>query len=289
MPPALRVEDLIVDLVEHPDRAITRRELARWGEAGTTLLNWGALGPGATLTSIACSACDEDHIVDLEFDATAGTWRYYCTWAGYVEADADELVTYAFDQDWLTSRLAELLSIRQLMSTTLIDGVMWRLGTARLGTRFWTAILVRDVDRHLNAIDEQVRLLGRGHPGLLLSSTTNVPTSPRPNDCRWLPLRQLLDAEGNRLAVHETAIVDALRVRKRDGPVGKAGRPSAQDDIIGELKRRAEAGVVLGILAEEARTLADWSSKRTSQPRSPRTVENIIRSTFKNLKPRPTK
>ena len=66
------VEDLLVDIVEHPARSITRRQLLRWGEAGATLLRWGALKEGETLTSVACTACDDDHFVDLDFDTRHG-------------------------------------------------------------------------------------------------------------------------------------------------------------------------------------------------------------------------
>ena len=208
---------------------------------------------------------------------------------------ADDLVTYALDWDWLLSRLAERLSIHRLEMTSLIDGVMWHLGTARLGTRFWTAVLVRDVDRHLNAVLEQVQLAGRSHPGILLCSSQPVPVRVAlPNDYRWLPLRQLLHAEGGELAVRETAIQDVLRVRKsREGARGAAGRPGVQTVLLAELRRRAEAGEMLGKVADEARHLANWLSQSPrSSPRSPGRVEIVIREAFKELtakQPRPTK
>ena len=118
------VEDLIVDLVERPGRLVTRRQVYRWGDAGATLLHWGALRVGETRTCIACEACDDDHFVDLDFDSATGAWCYYCGLAGRVTVAEDDLVTYAFDRDW--SRLAELLSIHRLEMTSLIDGVMWR-------------------------------------------------------------------------------------------------------------------------------------------------------------------
>ena len=290
----LLVEDLVVELVEHPDRQITRRELGRWGDAGATLQRWGTLRDGATLTSFVCTACDDDHFVELEYDPAAGSWYHYCAWSGFVMVDRDDLMTYALDLDWLLSRLAGLLAIRRAEATPLIDGVMWRLGTARIETRFCTTVLVRDVERNLDAILEQVQRLGRGHPGLLLSSS---PATPRnialPNDYRWLTLREVLDAESGELAVRTTAIRDALRVRKRDGPPGKAGRPSAEEALLAELRRRAGAGEMLAKVAAEARYLAEWLGQSPrSDPRSAGRVENIIRDAFHKLKgqePRPTK
>lgn len=293
-PPEPLVEDLIVALVEHPDRRITRATLRSWGEAGATLLRWGALKHGETSTSLVCEACDDHHIVDLEYDSAASTWRHYCGSTGFVTVDADDLVTYALHCDWLVARLAALLSIQRPEAMPLIDGVMWRLGTARIDRRFWTAVLVRDVDRHLNAILEQVKRSGREHPGLLLSSS---PTTPRnfalPNDYRWLPLRDLLEADTGELAARTTAIMDALRVRKREGPPGKAGRPGVKAVLLPELRRRAAAREMSNILADEARYLADWlQSAPRSVRRTPGGVENIIRDTFNELQgkePRPTK
>lgn len=193
------------------------------------------------------------------------------------------------------SRLTELLSIHRLEMTRLIDGVMWRLGTARLDTRFWTAILVRDVDRNLNAILEQVQFAGRGHPSLLLSSTGSVPSRVvLPNSYRWLSLRQLLHAECGELAVHESVIVDALRVRKPRGEARRnAGRPGVAEQLLAELRRRAKAGTMKATLAEEARHLAVWVGQSPrSSPRSPGRVETVIRGTYNELKakrPRPTK
>lgn len=285
---------LIVDLLEQRGRLITRRELERWGEAGVLLRRWGALKEGVTLTSIACTACDDDHLVELEYDPTAGSWYHYCAWAGLVTVARDDLVTYALDWDWLLSRLAELLSIRRLETTALIDGVMWRLGTARIDSRFWTAVLVRDVDRRLDAILEQLRLAGREHPGLLLSSSRTTPRNVvPPNDYRWLPLWDVLDADSGELAVRTTVIMDGLRSRKRDGPPGKVGRPGVEKVILAELRRRAVVGEMLDKVSDEARCLAEWVSQSPrSDPRSPGRVENIIRKTFKELKgkePRPTK
>lgn len=280
------VEDLVVELVEHPDRQITRRELGRWGEAGATLQRWGALKDGAPLTSVFCTACDDDHFVELEYDLAAGSWYHYCTWTGFVTLDRDDLMTSVVDLDWLLSRLAGLLAIRRVEATPLIDGVMWRLGTARIETRFWTTILVRDVERNLDAILEQVQRLGRGHPGLLLSSSSRTLRNiALPNDYHWLPLRDLLNAESGELAVRPTAVLDALRVRKREGPAGKAGRPSAEEAILAELRRRALTGEMLGKVSDEARHLAEWVGQSPrSDPRSPGRVENIIRDTFKKLK-----
>lgn len=266
---------------------ITRRDLDRWGEAGATLLRWGAVRQGVTLTSIICDACGDDHFVELEFDGPTAAWRYYCGSVGFVSVGLEALVTYGNDLDWLIRRLFELLSIQRPENTSLIDGVMWRLGVARLGTRFWTAVLVRDVDRHLDRILEQLQRAGRNHPGLLISSSHALPSKVSlPNDYRWLPLRQLLGAEGGQLQVREAAIEDALTARRsRKSPKAKPGRPGAAELLLPELRRRAASGEMLDRVSAEARHLSSWlAQSQKSVRREPGSVENIIGEAFRELK-----
>ncbi|MFO1036174.1 MAG: hypothetical protein U1E45_04950 [Geminicoccaceae bacterium] len=289
------IEDLLVDLVERPARSFTRRDLLRLGSAGAALLRWGALHQRETSASFFCDQCGDDHDVAPVFDSATSTWRYYCGSVGFVRIQEDDFVTYSFDRQWLTTRLVKLLSIQRPECVSLIDDVMWRLGTGRLDATFWTAILVRDVDRHLDNILDRLKRAGRGHPGLLLSSSDMVPRLVTlPNDYRWLPLQQLLCLEHDALGVRETAIRDALGYRKqRDGGRGKAGRPGAATLVLREFHRRAEANEVLGTVAEEARHLASWLGQNPrSISRSSGSIENIIRTVFKELKentPRATK
>ena len=87
------IEQLVVQLVEHSARTITRRQLDKLGEAGATLLRCGALQESETLTSIACDQCGDDHFVELDFDPATRQWRYYCSSVGFVPVYADDLVT----------------------------------------------------------------------------------------------------------------------------------------------------------------------------------------------------
>ena len=108
LPPSLPlIEDVVADLVENPNRIITRRELDGLGDIGATLSRWGALRPGETLTSIACTSCGDDHFVELDFDPATQMWRYYCGSVGRVAVASDDLVTFGFDLGWLADRLAE--------------------------------------------------------------------------------------------------------------------------------------------------------------------------------------
>jgi hypothetical protein len=146
------IEDVVADLVENPNRTITRRELDGLGEAGATLLRWRALRPGETLTSIACTSCGDDHFVELDFDPPTQGWRYYCRSVGLIAVAADDLVTFRFALGWLRDRLAECLLIERPRRRELVPDVLWDLGDANLGGRPWSAFLARSVDVHLDPV-----------------------------------------------------------------------------------------------------------------------------------------
>jgi hypothetical protein len=277
------VEDLLVRLVDRPDLVLTRRRLRDLGEPGGLLLRWGALVQDGTLTGTACRSCGDDHPVDLEFDAVSRRWMRYCGSVGLVAVDEDDLVTFRLDLSWLFDRLAELLRISRPDRACLVDGVLWRLGVARAADlRFWTAMVARDVVAHLDPILEQLQRAGRGHGGLVLTSSAAVPFRVSlPSGYRWLPLRHLLDAEGGELRVHEGAIRRALA-----GAVGRTiterqpGRPGVESLVLGEFRRRNGAGETQPTLRGEATVLRSWlaATHPDAGGRSLGTIENLIRS-----------
>jgi hypothetical protein len=276
------VEDVIVRLFDCPDRVLARRQLRDLGEAGDLLLRWGAMLPGETLTSIACRSCGDDHPVDLEFDAMSSTWRHYCGAVGFVAIDNEDLVTFRLHLDWLFVRLGELLQLRRPDRACLVDGVMWRLGVARADQRFWTAVLARDVVDHLDPILEQLQRAGGDHGGLVLTSSANLPFRvPLPNGYRWLPLRDLLDADDNGLRIQQGAIRRALAgVLARAVVERPPGRPGVEGVVLGEFRRRSHVGQTEPTLRAEAAALQSWllTNDPDSGGRSLGTIENLIRS-----------
>ena len=115
----------------------------------------------------------------------------------------------------------------------------------------------------------------------MLASSTVVPFRvPLPNDYRWLPLRQLLDADDNLLRIREGAVRRALAGGPGRSVVERPpGRPGVGSLILGEFNRRSIAGVVEPTVRAEAGVL--WSWLQTHNPaagsRTRDTIENIIR------------
>ena len=167
---------------------------------------------------------------------------------------------------------------------------------ARLERRYWTALLVRDLGQHLDAVLEQLQRAGRDHGGLLLTSSAEVPFRvPLPSGYRWLPLRQLLDADEGVLGIREGAIRRALAggpgrslVERPPGRPGvKQSRPrrvpSPQPAREVEPTVRAEAGVLLSWL------LASHPDSGRPIPRHHREHHPIRSRGVARANPRPTK
>ena len=294
-PPEPLVEDRIVELVEHPERRITRRTLRSWGEAGGALLRWGALENGETLTSVVCEACDDHHLVDLEHDPVAGTWRHYCGSSGYVTVDDDDLVTFRFDLRWLVDRLAHGLLIARPRLVERVPDVLWDLGDAGLGGRGWSAFLARAVDAQLDPILGALRNRGSKLSGLVLTSSPFWPvTVPLPHGHRFMPLRQALDGATGVLEVNHDAVMGELRPGRSAKGERPVGRPSSRARVMELFERRRRAGDTAEELAEESRAIRKLMMlEEPSQPApATGTIQNIIRGTFNELygkEPRPTR
>jgi hypothetical protein len=294
-PPEPLVEDRIVELVEHPDRRITRAILRSWGEAGATLMRWGALKNGETLTSLICEACDDHHIVDLEYDPVAGAWRHYCGSAGFVTVDADDLVTFRFDLRWLVDRLADGLLIGRPRHRDLVPDVLWDLGDAGLGGRNWSAFLARTVDAQLDPILVALRSRGGKLSGLVLTSSPFPPVNVSlPHGHRFMPLRAALDGATGVLEVdHQTVLAELRpgRLGKGERPVG---RPSSRARVLELFERRQRAGQTAKELVEEAGAIRELMMLEEPSQRAPATgtIQNIVRDILKEVQgkaPRPTK
>jgi hypothetical protein len=276
--------DIIVRMFERHDQALSRRQLEHFGEAGESLRRGGALQQNETLTSLGCLSCGEDHPVELEFDQTSGKWHYYCGSVGWVHVDEADIINFSLRLDWLFDRLTEALRIGRPDRRCFIEGVLWQLGLARTGTTFWTAFAVRRVASHLDPILEKLEHAGAGYPGLVLTSSPEVPCRVRlPNQHRWLRLADLLMVSEGQLGAHEPVIRAALSgkgVRKL-GP-RKPGRPGVVDLVLKEFDRRRQAGVPLSGRGAEAMAVMAWL--RTEHPeygsRSKGRIENIIRERY---------
>ena len=250
------LEGLLVRLFDRLDRALTQRQLRDLGETGVLLLAGVRFSAAIRFTSVACQSCGEDHAVDLEFDTDVAPVDILLQFGRLYSCRRGRTYYLSLRSRMVVRPTDHLLRIARPDRTCLIDNVMWRLGTARLDQRFWTAMLVRDVHaasrRHSRAATARTAVATQAS----CSSAARMRRGAvaLPNDYRWLPLRQLLHAETGHLEVASSV---AFATRFGPGSVGKAGkskpgRPGVAEHVIPELRRRAAAGEMHETLAAEA-------------------------------------
>ena len=102
---------------------------------GQVLLDVGMLQPTGNRNTVACQACHDDHVVDLEFDAESRGFRYFCPEAGWVPAAKDAVRAFAVDFDAVIRFVAGLLGVPpRSKPVMLVDHHLWDLGEVWLGT-----------------------------------------------------------------------------------------------------------------------------------------------------------
>jgi hypothetical protein len=123
--------------------------------------------------------------------------------------------------------------------------------------------------------------------GTLLIDRRSVPRDP--------PEITIVSARGSamrRIVDGWPIVYRAVRVRAVAPPApteyhtGLAGRPSAVHIIKQEMRRRAETRELLPSLHQEAQLLALWYSEQhpDGPPTAPKTIENNLRSVYRELK-----
>ena len=133
---------------------------------GQMLLDVGMLQPAGNRNTVVCQACHDDHVVDLEFDAASGGFRYFCPEAGWVPAAKDAVRAFSVDFDAVVRFAAGLLGVPpRSRPVMLVDDHLWDLGEVWLGTgrasdrRKTSLFLARRFD-HRDVQDQIVNALG---------------------------------------------------------------------------------------------------------------------------------
>ncbi len=133
----------LIQLAEQEPPIVTARVLEdEMGLEGRTLTGGALLVPGKPLDSIHVALADGETQAAIEFDHVTGVAGYFHPEAGFVDVAADELRTWRLDIAafvMLICRLLGLPSTRKPIS--LVDGVLWDLGTPRLGRRTGIPVL----------------------------------------------------------------------------------------------------------------------------------------------------
>jgi hypothetical protein len=238
---------------------------------------------------VTCRACADQHFAEVEFEPQTRTYRHFCVEAGWVEVPESDSRSYALDFAWLLDRLAKLVGVGDPRPSSLVQGVTWRLGEARIGDCDWTALFARRLGAERNLDLLTAALAERTWPGpaLVLTTSDCIGTWLKlPRGLGMIALRDVMSAEPDGFHLDHRAVIAAIATAACPSltRTGMAGRPSAQHLYLAEHRRRLESGEAETSVAKEARALLDWMREThpTVARGAARTIENNIRAQHRN-------
>lgn len=204
------------------------------GLEAAPLIDGGLLVPGPTMNSMAVGS-DLDLRPILEIDRQAKVATCFHPECGFVTVPTDHLRTWKVDTAKLARFLCHLLGLpASFKPVPLVDGLLWDLGTPRLGKRTGTGVLFarclsRDEDRR--AVRAELDLRRGSKKTLLLTTNPYLPGDLHlPGVSRIVPIKDVMDRNAAmaridipRLAILVSAPFDSLH--HAEGPVqcGKDG------------------------------------------------------------------
>lgn len=170
----------LVQLAEQEPPIATARVLEdEIGPEGEKLTGGALLVPGKPLDSIRVALADGETQASIEFDHATSVASYFHPEAGFVDVAADELRTWRLDTAAFMALICRLLGLPSTRKPIpLVDGLLWDLGTPRLGRRtgipvlFARRLVAPDVRASLNP---ELKLRLGAKPSLLLTSAQWVP------------------------------------------------------------------------------------------------------------------
>lgn len=195
---SVRTFRFLLDLADaEPSVAMDDIVTGELGGDAETAVNLGLLVPGPNLDGVAVDAGDATLRPVIVFDCEAETLTCFHPEAGFLTLPASRLRTWRLDltklANWVVHQLGLPASAR---AVPLVDGLLWDLGTPRLGSMKLPVLFARRLD------DEQARprirreldLRLRQKPALLLTSARQVAADlSLPTILSVLPLVDILD------------------------------------------------------------------------------------------------
>jgi hypothetical protein len=240
--------NLLCDLLEAGDgsfEADTLRSIAP--QAVDFLSKIGALMPGQLARVLTCRACDEDHPVHLEFDASTRRYWHFCPDAGRVIVKDNAIATVCVDPDWLVECLVGEFPINPPVRwRELISGFAWHLGDAFVGETEVTVVLAigTSARRNLDALANAIRTVPPAKLGLVLTTSAAPPRwLTLPHGYQFLDFREIARPANDRLAIDRNNLLGWIKGLRKglDRPARlRAGRPS-EATLVQEIFRRRRA------------------------------------------------
>ncbi|CAA7615778.1 hypothetical protein [Magnetospirillum sp. UT-4] len=188
----------ILSLADYRDPGTTADMLVeRAGAEGEQLTAAGVLSPGPNRTMIDVELSAGDGSARIEDDPVGGGFRYFHPEDGYISLAPSSLRTWRLDLSRLAALVAHLLGMpASFRPTQLVDGLLWDLGTPRLGKKNIPVLFaVRLGEAEVRARVRGELDLRRGKPPALVltSGRTVADDITLPTVSRIVPVLDALD------------------------------------------------------------------------------------------------
>ncbi len=189
-----------------------------FAEDGAAAYQRGVLAGPYERSVIGCKWCEEaGHEIEMAWNEDAQRYEGYCVDAGLVMANESDLRVYRFMPtvflDWL-AEACETVGTPQ----TLVDGVLFFLGEARLGERYWSLFAARDLNdaTHRHDVLERLKLGAGKSNGLVLVAERPGILDTYMDRHKFARLEDVFDFTDGRPILDEDYVRE--RLSGRDGP-----------------------------------------------------------------------
>lgn len=207
--------------------SLSARELAEW----TACVGYAGCFP---------APCGDERVpVELHEDSDPTRYRYRCpeTFRRKSVA-ATEVAVYAVHVPMLLHVVADLLDVPQALrrgiESPAIDGVLWKLGTKRIGQMPADVWLVRGLQNGLEDVHRHFQAQMLPDRGLILSTGATLSHLLRPiRDYRVIAFRDILIEGAQFPAIHEGLLHRVLGIAPDETPAAK--HPVQFDEAEGRL------------------------------------------------------
>ena len=251
---------LICDLIEAPRARIGANFLNARTSDVERLVTFGLVRRGSAPRTIACRACDEDHVATPEFDSVVGRYFHFCPVAGRVEIEPHDMETVEICARAMVDLLVAAFPVLPAIGQELVAGKAWHLGEAVVGRTSLTLIFACRVghQRTFGALARAVAAVPVTEIGMIVtSSPLRGLQLVLPNRYAIIGLRDIATVNADGLAISRNRVAAHIRMR-RENPVrlrASGGRPSAESLVVDAYNRRRQRGELFGSIAAEAQAI----------------------------------
>ncbi len=237
------------------------------GQAGSKFLTkLGVIELGPRPETITCTACDNDHPAEIEYDAERRCYVHFCPEVGRVTVDDAALITYQFRPEWLVDFLVKALPIvSPLRRAALVPRQVWHLGDTVCGGTVVTIVFARRIiaQADLDLLASALRTTHRADKGVVITTSLHVTRHvPLPDGYELLPFPEIVRAAAEGLEFDRARFGSRIRgmnAGTAKGAPTRLGRPSPRALLKQIYDARRDQGLTADNDSAEARAIrAEW-------------------------------